>query len=114
MERDKNRTEPLPAVLCVAEGSEGEWEAICLDLDLAVQGKSFDEVYQKLNDQVYLYLDGVMALPKADRQRLLSRRAPLSVRLPFIWRILGSVIGRKNGRAHHEYTIPIGRPLVTA
>lgn len=64
-------------IRCYAVGIPKVWEAFCLDFDLAVQGRSFQEVYGKLNDQIALYLESVDSLPEADRKRLLNRRAPL-------------------------------------
>ena len=65
---------------CFAWGSENGWEAICIDLDIAVQGKSFDAVYHSLNDAVLDYVETVMQLPMKDRERLLNRRAPFWTR----------------------------------
>ena len=62
-------------IRCYAEGRPGKWEAFCLDFDLAVQGSSFQDVYDKLDEQVALYLDSVKDLPAADQLRLLNRRA---------------------------------------
>ena len=64
---------------CYAEGRDGEWEAICLDLDVAVQGKSFADVYDSLNKAIALYLESVRDLPEAERESLLQRRVPLRV-----------------------------------
>ena len=66
---------------CYAEGRQGKWEAICLDLDIAVQGKSFDEVQEALLDSIILYLERISELPEDEQKRLLYRRAPFSVRL---------------------------------
>lgn len=33
------REEPIRALHCCASGRDGDWEAICLDLDIAVQGQ---------------------------------------------------------------------------
>jgi hypothetical protein len=71
-----------PATLfCVARGHQGEWEAFCLDLDLAVQGRSFDEVKDQLERVVAGYVDSALAEPEPARSQLLHRRAPFSVRL---------------------------------
>lgn len=76
-------------IRCFAEEHGGKWEAICIDLDVAVQGSSFQEVYGELNAAVKLYLETVLALPDArDRERLLSRTAPLSVRWTYFRRML--------------------------
>ncbi len=39
---------------CYAEGRNGEWEAICLDLDIAVQEKSFEDAFHALTDNWFL------------------------------------------------------------
>lgn len=95
------------ALLCHAEGAGGEWEAFCVDLDLAVQGRSFNEVYQKLLDQIHLYLESVSELPEVDRQRLLRRTAPLAARLPLIIGMLWSEISHRGGKRRHEYSMPV-------
>ncbi len=37
---------------CYAEGRDDSWEAICLDPDIAVQGESFAEVVDSLNEAI--------------------------------------------------------------
>lgn len=73
---------------CYAEGREGRWEALCLDLDIAVQGESFAQVFRDLDAAIRNYLDYVAGLPEADRHRLLNRKAPLWLRLTFLWHAL--------------------------
>lgn len=63
-------------IRCYAEGRRGHWEAYCLDFDLAVQGDNFRDVLDKLDNQIRLYVEGVMSLPPSERERLLNRRAP--------------------------------------
>lgn len=70
---------------CYAEGRPGDWEAICLDLDIAVQGHSLPEVFDSLEKAVTMYLEEVAKLPEAEQAALLDRRAPLSCRLRFLW-----------------------------
>ncbi|HJQ58205.1 MAG TPA: hypothetical protein VJ890_14960 [Vineibacter sp.] len=95
-------------VRCYAEGRQGEWQAFCLDFDLAVQGTSFDEVNRKLAEQIDLYLESVMALPERDRDRMLNRSMPLGIRLKFFYRLL-SVWWRTrdNRRQRHGYNLPV-------
>ncbi len=91
---------------CYAEGHNGDWEAICLDLDIAVQGGSFAEVYQSLMEAVGLYLEEVAELPEADRRRLLYRKAPLAVRARFLWLALRTFLtGHADGEDHAEFTM---------
>ena len=93
---------------CYAVGADGEWEAICLDLDIAVQGDSFPEVFESLNKAVALYLKTVMTLPEPKRDRLLTRAAPLSVRLSFFAHALRSLLSRREpDRYHHQFTMPL-------
>jgi hypothetical protein len=69
------------SLMCFAHGHDGQWEAICVDLDIAVQGTTFSEVQTLLNDAIVGYVE--IALDEADevRERLLSRRAPWHVRV---------------------------------
>jgi predicted RNase H-like HicB family nuclease len=46
--------------LCFAHGRDSAWEAICLDLDLAVQGSSFDEVKELLSESISTYLEDAL------------------------------------------------------
>ena len=68
-------------VHCFAHGTPGEWEAICVDFDIAVQGSSFEEVRSLLDDAVRSYVEDACAERPAVANRLLNRRAPLSVRV---------------------------------
>ena len=80
---------------CYAEGRDDEWEAICLDLDVAVQGRSFAEVYDSLNQAIALYLESVRDLPAEEREQLLHRRVPLRVRLQIFLRLVRALIAAK-------------------
>ncbi len=40
-------------LFCVARRQRDRWEAICLDLDIAVEGRSFDEVRNLLQEAVF-------------------------------------------------------------
>jgi hypothetical protein len=66
-----------------AHGRPGAWEAICVDLDIAVQGESFDEVRGVLNEAVVSYIQDALKETPKDRNRLLNRRAPFWVKLKF-------------------------------
>ena len=92
---------------CYAEGRDGAWEAFCLDLDLAVQGETFEEVYHSLAKAIELYVDSVSDLPERDRTRLLNRPAPLSLRLRFVWMALKEFLfGRSGPEMQHQFTLP--------
>ena len=93
---------------CYAVGTDGQWEALCLDLDIAVQGDSFTDVFESLNKAVSLYLESVKALPESERAHLLHRPAPLSVRLSFLLHALRSLLSRRESdRYHHQFTMPL-------
>lgn len=87
----------MKRILCVAEGRDNEWEALCLDFDLAVQGRSFDEVRHLMNQAILTYIEDAANEAPRDRARLLGRRAPLRVRMSVLSRfLLGALFGRKS------------------
>lgn len=66
---------------CYASGIQGDWEAICVDLDISVQGGSFKEVLDFMGAAVESYVDDALAESPSDAKRLLARRAPWHVRV---------------------------------
>ncbi len=66
---------------CYAWGKSGDWEGLCVDLDLAAQGENFEEVRRELGDAIETYLDYVADLPENEQGRFLNRKAPLRLRL---------------------------------
>jgi predicted RNase H-like HicB family nuclease len=75
-------------VRCYAEGRDGQWEAVCLEFDIAVQGQSLEEVVQSLRSAIAAYLDYVGGLPEKEQARFLNRRVPWLLRLQFFWHML--------------------------
>lgn len=65
---------------CYAYGSNDQWEAFCIDLDISVQGRSFREVLDVMGEAISTYIDDLAAEEPAVVRRLLSRRAPWYVR----------------------------------
>jgi predicted RNase H-like HicB family nuclease len=93
---------------CYAEGRDGEWEAICLDLDIAVQGRSFEEVVTSLREAVSLYLETLADLEPKQRQSLLRRTAPLTVRLKFLVHAARALFSDHNDHSErHQFTMPL-------
>jgi predicted RNase H-like HicB family nuclease len=93
---------------CYASGREGAWEAICLDLDIAVQGRSFEEVSRLLEEAIGLYLETVNDLPEAERAVFLSRRVPFWTRLGLAMRAFWSMLrARADGELEHRFTMPM-------
>jgi predicted RNase H-like HicB family nuclease len=93
---------------CYAEGRDGDWEAICLDLDIAVQGGSFEEVFSSLQEAISLYLETVTDLPPQEQRALLHRPAPFPVRLKFLTHALRGLFASSDGdRQRHQFTMPL-------
>jgi predicted RNase H-like HicB family nuclease len=81
---------------CVAHGRGENWEAYCLDLDLAVHGSSPGEVRARLEEAIEGYIAAATDEAEPARSRLLNRRAPLYVRLRWALRILlDAIFGKK-------------------
>lgn len=92
---------------CYAEGQDGDWKAICLDLDIAVQGRTFEEVFASLREAIALHLESVADFPESERQRLLHRSVPLTTRLKLLWQAARDLLGREGGQTqHHQFTMP--------
>ena len=96
---------PVKSFLAFVERSGSRWDAVCLDFDLAVQGDSYEDVIDKLRDQVKLFLDGVGDLPAADQVRLMSRKVPLRLRLRWLLSVAWSMLRRRPGRGPDEYLL---------
>jgi hypothetical protein len=104
-----NRKPIMPgSLLCYAHGRDGEWQGICLDLDIAVQGRSFDEVKGQLEDSIREYIRSAAREDPPTRARLLRRRAPLWVRIRALTRFMVAVIGHRSGdrEARAGFTVP--------
>lgn len=86
----------MVVLTCVAHGSGDRWEAYCLDLDLAVHGNSPHQVQSRLEEAIEDYVAAAKEEAEPVRSRLLNRRAPLHVRLPWALRILfAAIFGKK-------------------
>lgn len=102
-------------VHCYAEGRPGQWEAFCLDFDLAVQGTSYQDVEAKLRNQIQLFLESVYDLPEADRQRLLNRSAPISMYARVMWRVLSAIWNRSaNRKQRADFDCPLDGAALAA
>ena len=63
---------------CYAECADGQWQAFCLDLCLAAQGESFQEVKRSLEAMILDYVrDAVVGVDRDFADLLLRRPAPL-------------------------------------
>lgn len=68
---------------CYARGRGNSWEAHCVDLDIAVEGASFDEVHSLLAHAINTYLEDVAKEDSVTQRDLMRRKAPMSVRLRY-------------------------------
>ncbi|MEZ0019830.1 hypothetical protein [Sinorhizobium fredii] len=96
-------------LLCYAFSHGSQWEAICVDFDLAVSGRSFQEVQDRLNQMVASYVEDAMQEDPSTRDALLNRRAPFRVRAWLAFRLLKNVITHRNGKdgdLYAGYDIP--------
>jgi predicted RNase H-like HicB family nuclease len=93
-------------LLCFAQGIEGDWEAACPDLDIAVQGRSYEEVYDLLNTAIQDYVEAALQEDRITRKRLLNRKAPLLVRVSHILGFLRAAWASRDDRLRHGFTVP--------
>lgn len=95
-------------LLCVAHKRQNQWEAICLDFDLAVQGQTFEEVQDMLNQAIASYVDDAMAEDEPAQSELLSRRAPLLARVAWVWPLViyGIFDRSRDGDSSIGFSVP--------
>lgn len=96
----------MKPLLCFAHGQGDKWEAICLDLDLAVQGRSYEEVYEGLNRAVGTYVEDALKEGPEAARRLLRRKAPWHVRAGYIVSFILSTLLSRDTEQRHGYTMP--------
>ncbi len=94
----------------IAHGREGVWEAYSLDFDLAVQGRSFEEVAEGLRKVIATYLQDAAAEPEPARSRLLSRRVPLRVRLMWAWHFFWFALRGRKSDVDSTVWLPVACP----
>lgn len=95
-------------LLCYAHGSDGSWEAICVDLDIAVQGGTREDVMTRLEEVVGSYIEAALAEEPSVAKQLLARAAPWHVRATHWIRFQVYMFTRK--RAHVGNAIEYGIP----
>jgi len=99
-------------IFAIARGHKDHWEAICFDFDIAVQGRTFNEVQRLMFEAVESYVEDAMKEDEATCKRLMSRRAPLSVRLSWIGGfVFAALCGRVEGGGRDgNATVPFAVP----
>ena len=96
-------------IFAIARGHQDRWEAICFDFDIAVQGRTFSEVERLMSEAVETYVEDAMKEDEVTCAQLLSRRAPLSVRLSWLsGLIFAALCGRASisGRGKRDGNAP--------
>lgn len=88
----------MSSVLCFAHGRESDWEAICVDFDIAVQGSSFDDVKKLLDEAVASYVEDAHLESDAVCKALLGRRAPWYVRFALTAKLVRFNISNGRGK----------------
>ena len=80
---------------CFARGSDGHFEAICIDLDIAIEARSLEEAKRTLNRSVQEYVKAAIQEEPAVARQLLTRRSPWHVRMSWICRFgIHMIFGR--------------------
>jgi len=96
----------MSTILCFAHGQDDAWEAICTDFDIAVQGSSFDEVQQLLNQSISSYIADAFLEEESVKEKLLNRRAPwyviaaLNLKL-----VIFNVFGRQRNQVQASFPV---------
>ncbi|KAA5805256.1 hypothetical protein F1654_04560 [Alkalicaulis satelles] len=91
------------SVLCAAYGREGDWEAICLDLDIAVQGVSYEEVRRALDHAIATYIEDVRKERPEVQDKLLHRKAPLLARLRIAFMLMAASVFHQQGQGGRHF-----------
>lgn len=95
-------------VRCFAEKKGDVWQAVCIDLNLAAQDRSFEKVRRKLDDQIAEYIyDATVGVDREYAGQLLRRKAPLSLRAKYygIYALL-RIVHLRDG-VHRLFFIPM-------
>lgn len=90
---------------CFAHGGNAGWEAMCVDLDIAVQGDSFDDVKQLLDHAVTDYIAAAKAEDAGTRAVLLNRRAPWWVVAGLTARLVAFNVFGRNREAQASFPV---------
>lgn len=96
----------MKPLLCFAHGQGDRWEAICVDLDISVQGRSYEEVYEGLNEAIRTYIEDAMGESPAVSRQLLRRKAPWHVRAGYVTSFVLSTLLSRDTEQRHGYTMP--------
>ena len=96
---------------CYAHGRGSAWEAICVDLDIAVNGRSHSEVKTLLEAAIKTYIEDAKAEGDEVAARLLSRRSPWHVRARLalgviLYKVRASLLSPDDRERTSNFSIP--------
>ncbi len=104
-------SQPRLLLRCYAEAVDGQWQAFCLDFDLAAQADTFEEARAKLETMLAEYVyDALAGEDREFADQLLSRRAPWPMWAKFYFYVFRHRVLRLQSRVHRLFKEPI--PLV--
>ena len=96
---------------CYASKVGDQWQAFCIDLNLAAQGDSFDEVRSKLKNMIKDYLiDSLAGEDQEYADQLLQRKAPFGIIAEYHWYQFLTRIGILSDSLHRLFKTQV--PLV--
>lgn len=94
-------------VRCMARREGDLYVAVCIDLTLAAQGKTFEEARDKLHAQIRDYVKQALTVDRKHAAALLTRKGPLADRLRFRWCELKASIAPKLKKFLYRETLPV-------
>lgn len=98
------------SVRCYAYGSGSDWQAICVDFNIAVGGESLQEARDSLNSCIQMYLERVAELPKNEQAQFLNRKSPWHVRIRLA--CMAWLSSLRSHSAFQEFSIPSHFPAL--
>lgn len=93
---------------CLADRRDGQWQAFCLEFDLAAQAETFEEATRKLEAQIAEYVfDALAGEDSAHADQLFSRSAPLHLWARYYWYGLLKRLNLQDGFRRFKETLPL-------
>lgn len=94
-------------VRCMARREGDLYVAVCIDLTLAAQGKTFEEARDKLHGQIRDYVKQALTVDRKHAEVLLTRKGPLADRLWFRLCELKAIIQPEFGKRLYRVMLPV-------
>lgn len=84
-DQEMTRDDMIRTLRCYVYGHGSDWQAICIDFDIAVHGRTQQQVKDRLTASVNLFLRDLLDLPLEDQRHLLQRKSPWHTRTKLAW-----------------------------